>query len=228
MGREYENIVKTTSAEGWTRDIILYEQFDDSLKRWLASGDGAGDTVHETTEPYIGLGNVHMTTGADNGNMAYLYKGIGPAEPRLVAIKAFLNIPMVTPTNLTIDMLVKLNSAKIEKQIIAELKIIHIGPDTWTLQILDKDGNYQTIPGASAAGLWQNWSPMILLLNLNTLKYEKLITGYSISDLSQYDLLAVPLAEGSNTYIQFSLETNEAVAKELLIDRVIIDYPPII
>ena len=228
MGREYENIVKTTSAEGWTRDIILYEQFDDSLKRWFASADGDGTTVHETTEPYIGLGNVHMTTGAVIGNQAYLYKDIGPADPRLVAIKAFLNMPTGLVGDLTINIIVKLNSAKIEKQIITELKIIYTGIEVGTIQILDKDGNYQTIPGADAHGLWQTWSPIILLLNLNTLKYEKLITGYSISDLSQYDLLAVPLAEGSNTYIQFSLETNEAVAKELLIDRVIIDYPPII
>lgn len=222
MGKEYKKRVETNSVKGWTRDIPLYEDFEE-ITRWAQSGNGTETITRETTLPFSGSGNIKLLTDAGNADTAVITRYIGPAEPGLHKIVIFNRVPAAQSTNFEITYTFKLNDSEAGVQHIAEFKWIFGASWPPTFEVMDADWNQQEISGLDSPSFSGNWGPLIVTVNTRTGNWVKVQTSGAIVDISDIAMPEVAVASAQNPIAEIGIETTEAVAKSVEIDRIIVE-----
>ncbi|KKN06077.1 hypothetical protein LCGC14_1080860 [marine sediment metagenome] len=223
MSREYEKVSRSRSVVGWSRDIILYEQFDDTINGWVQGGDGTEAITRETDIPYVGSGYIKMVTGALLNNTAFITKDIGPADPEIIRMEFWLQVPAAQFVEFEIKITPKINLTNVETQVIPEIIIDFQTGGTVVTTILDETSTHQTVAGLEDPGIIGNWGPVIAFINLKTLKWESIQVSTKIVDLSAFGLTAVAFASAGVPNLNIEIKTTETAANMMFLDKISIE-----
>jgi hypothetical protein len=224
MAKEYLQVIRTRSVEGWGRDVPFYDGFEDAILNWKNAGSAPSSISLNTSIAHKGNKSMKIQTSANLGARVNPQKNFAPTEAEILKISFFLN-NQYTLANATFDWFPGISTENNETLYVPWIRfdinaskvwIVKLSPDLGTTWITLKD-NLQWPMGTDY------WSPFVLYVNLRTKKYMKLLIDRFVFDISQYSLGEFTSPGLQPPMYAFQLTTNEAVNKVLNIDECLVD-----
>ncbi len=230
MPQEYLKTFKTNSIDGWTRDIVISDDFETDLHAWRFDLSGASTAVIDTVFSFKGTGSLLLTTGAISGNRAGIFK-VMPGIRRELMMLAFA-MRVGNQGNYHLDVFPGLSQAETITNFFVGMKIfVTTGPFRYRIQIQD-NGVMTDVATDLSYSFAEDMIWVELLFNLRTLKYVSLKIGGKLIDLSDRVVKTNVSSATSIDPQQFNLifNTDENVANIMNIDRLFLTNiiePPI-
>ena len=227
MPREYIKDFITRSQEGWTRDIILADDFENGIIPWFGAGNAGGAIASDATVAWKNAKSLKITTGAVADDQYVAGRNIPQVDPKQVELS--IAIPAYQATCL---------AATIKIQPIFRVREINVWRQAYIGVIISAGGahtiEYSVDGGAHTVALASNQTytgasaliNMRLVMNMRTGKYIKLEYGGKIFDMSALNLYA-PTVSGTiidGGTLSLSLITNSAEIKSGNFDDIYIGY----
>ena len=223
MPKEYERIIKTNSIDGWTRDVIISDDFDNGLIPWVIDKSAASVVEIDNSIAFKGGASVKILTGAANGNYGAIQKQLPTI--RTEKLEMVMAVRMGDPGAFTIMCLWTLQGADTTTQFRIGWKIIQLAIGNITIQIWD-NAVWTDVATGLAYSLAADFVNLKLFVNLRTEKYERMEIGRMNIDLTSRVVQATAIPQTALDPVQWymSLTTNEAVAHETHFDRLYVIY----